>query len=100
MVGSMLQEAIDEQLRSLYRERIVDPRRRRLRHILSRAVELGLARADADIEYAVAACTGTLYSLHLAGRPAGRDWPERTAALIWRSIGGTAVADTSTSRRP
>ena len=88
MVGSMLQESVDEQLRSLYRERIVVPRRTRLRHILRRAVQLGLADPDADIDYAVAACTGTLYALHLAGRPLGKDWPRRTAGLVWRSIGG------------
>jgi AcrR family transcriptional regulator len=93
MVGSMLQESVDEQLRSLYRERLVAPRRARLRHILRRAAQLGLADPDADIDYAVAACTGTLYALHLAGRPVGKDWPRRTAALVWRSIGGSIVED-------
>lgn len=89
MVGSMLQEATDDHLRRLYRERIVAPRRKRLAHILQRAVDLGLADADADVELAVAACTGTLYALHLAARPVTRDWPRRTAALAWRAIGGT-----------
>lgn len=89
MVGAMLQDATDEQLRRLYRARIVRPRRARLRHILERAVALGLADPDADLDYAVAACTGVLYALHLAGRPVSRGWPARTAALVWRSIGGT-----------
>lgn len=89
MVGSMLQEAADEDLRALYRERLVAPRRARLRHILGRAVQLGLVEADADVDYAVAACTGTLYALHLAGRPTGKDWPRRTARLVWRAMGGT-----------
>jgi AcrR family transcriptional regulator len=88
MVGSMLQEAVDEHLRALYRERVVAPRRARLRHILQRAVDLGLARPDADLDVAVAACTGTLYALHLAGRPTGPDWPRRTATFVWRAIGG------------
>jgi AcrR family transcriptional regulator len=89
MVGSMLQEATDRQLRTLYRERIVGPRRRRLTHILRRAVDLGLVDPDADVDYAVAACTGTLYSLQLAGRPIAKEWPTRTARLVWRSIGGS-----------
>lgn len=89
MVGSMLQEAVDRQLRDLYRERVVAPRRKRLGHILRRAVALGLVDADADVDYAVAACTGTLYALQLAGRTPGKDWPARTAALVWRSLGGT-----------
>jgi len=88
MVGSMLQEAADDNLRSLYRERLVAPRRARLRHILRRAVDLGLAAGDADIDYAVAACTGTLYAMHLAGQPVPKKWPARMATLIWRAIGG------------
>jgi hypothetical protein len=32
--------------------------------------------------------TATLSALHLAGRPVTKNWPERTAALVWRSIGG------------
>jgi hypothetical protein len=90
MVGAMLQEATDPALVALYRERIVAPRRARLRRILERAVESGLADVDADIDYAVAACTGTYYGLHLAGTRITKAWPERTAALIWTSIGGTA----------
>lgn len=89
MAGSMLQEAADAELRGLYRDRIVGPRRARMRHILRRAVDLGLADADADLDYAVAACTGTLYALQLAGRPIAKDWPQRTAALVWRAIGGS-----------
>jgi len=95
MVGSMLQDAADPHLLALYRDRIVAPRRNRLRHILLRAVQMGLADRDADIDHAVAACTGTLYSLHLAGRPTGKDWPKRTATLVWRSIGGIPAATTS-----
>lgn len=92
MVGSMLQSSTDERLRTLYRERLVAPRRARLRHILRRAVELGLADPDADLDYAVAACTGTLYALQLAGAPVPRTWPRRTAAMVWRAIGGHPVA--------
>jgi AcrR family transcriptional regulator len=88
MAGSMLQEGADDELRALYRTRIVAPRRARLQHILQRAVGAGLADPGADLEYAVAACTGTLYALALAGRPIGANWPSRTAAIIWRSIGG------------
>ncbi len=97
MVGAMLQEAADDHLRRLYRERVVAPRRSRIRHILGRAVQLGVAASDADVDYAVAACTGTLYALHLAGRPLTRDWPQRTATLVWRAIGGTSPGGTAAS---
>jgi AcrR family transcriptional regulator len=90
MVGAMLQDATDPELVALYRRRIVAPRRARLRRILERAVESGAAPDDADIDYAVAACTGVYYGLHLAGARIARNWPERTAALIWTSIGASA----------
>lgn len=88
MVGAMLQDGIDPELRSLYQQRVVAPRRQRLRHILERARADGLIDADGDLDYAVAACTGTLYSLHLAGSRVTRGWPDRTAAMVWRSLGG------------
>ena len=88
MVGSMLQDGADAEMQARYRERIVAPRRARLRHILHRAVDLGLADSDADLDLAVAACTGTLYALALAGQPVPRTWPRRTATFVWRSVGG------------
>lgn len=88
MVGSMLQESTDDELKLLYRERIVAPRRDRLRRLLQRAVDDGSLEAAADLELAVAACTGTFYSLTLAGEATSGDWPERTARFVWRSAGG------------
>ncbi len=93
MVGSMLQDGTDAELRALYRERIVAPRRRRLRHILGRAAAAGLLATDADLDRAVAACTGIFYALHLTGRRIPRTWPERTAAFVWRGLGGTEGDD-------
>lgn len=90
MVGTMLQDAVDPELRNLYRQRIVTPRRQRIHHILQRAVDLELLRSEADLDYATAACTGTLYALHLAGIRLPKNWPERTARLIWQAAGATA----------
>lgn len=91
LVGSMLQESLDPKLVERFRERLVVPRRRRIRHILERARELGLVAENADLDYATAAATGVLYSLALAGSPIGTDWPSRTAALVWRACGGEAA---------
>jgi hypothetical protein len=88
MVGAMLQEATDVELRARYRERIVAPRRARLEHILRRGGEAGALDADADLALAVAACTGTLYALVLADRSVP-DWPARAAGHVWRACGGT-----------
>jgi AcrR family transcriptional regulator len=90
MVGTMLQESVDPDLLRLFRERLVTPRRDRLRHILDRARDVGLLEADADIDYATAAATGLLYSLALSGTPIPTTWPERTATFLWRACGGGA----------
>lgn len=90
LVGTMLQQSVDPELLQLFRERIVAPRRRRLRHILARGQAMGLLDGDADVDYAAAAATGTLYSLALSGAPISRNWPQRTAAMIWRACGGRA----------
>lgn len=92
MVGSMLQDATDAHLKALYRERLVAPRRARLRHILERAAAADLIDPDADLDHAVAACTGILYALHLTGRRVPKDWPARTAAFVWRAVGGAPPA--------
>lgn len=86
LVGTMLQEGVDAHLARLYRERVVEPRRRRIRNVLSRGVEAGLLAADADLDLAAAACTGSLYALVLAGRTPGRTWARDTATLVWHGL--------------
>lgn len=89
LVGTMLQESVDPGLVRLFRQRLVIPRRERIRHILDRGLTMGLLADDADLDYASAAATGTLYAMVLAGRSIPPEWPRRTATLIWRSCGGT-----------
>jgi AcrR family transcriptional regulator len=89
LVGTMLQDNTEPQLRARYRERVVAPRRRRLRTILERARHQGLIDADADLEVAVTLCTGSWYARALAGSAPPPRWPQRTAALVWRAVGGT-----------
>lgn len=88
MVGSMLQDATDPELRKLYRKRLVEPRRTRLRAILERGVDAGLLETDADLDTAVAVCTGTLYAQHLTGKRIAASWAEDTATFVWRALGG------------
>ena len=88
MVGSMLQDATDAHLKKLYRERLVEPRRARFRDIIERAIDQAIVDPDADVDTAVAACTGILYALHLAGEPSPKDWPEVTADFVWKALGG------------
>jgi AcrR family transcriptional regulator len=89
LVGTMLQDSVEADVRARYRGQVVAPRRRRLRLILERAQQLDMIDADADLDVAVTMCTGSWYARALAGAAPPRNWPQRTAALTWRAIGGT-----------
>ncbi|MDO0939036.1 TetR-like C-terminal domain-containing protein [Streptomyces sp. DG2A-72] len=81
--------SVEAEVRARYQAQVIAPRRRRLRGILEQAQLLGLIDADADIEVAVTMATGSWYARALAGSPPPPEWPRRTAALLWRSLGGT-----------
>jgi AcrR family transcriptional regulator len=89
LVGTMLQDSTAPELLTQYRAQIVAPRRGRIRDILQRAGQLGLIEPDADLDVAVTLCTGSWYARALAGDPPPPHWPARTAALVWRALGGT-----------
>ncbi len=88
LVGTMLQSSTDAEVVARYRTNVVAPRRLRLRTILEQAQHLGLVDADADLEVAVTMCTGCWYGRALSGAAPPAQWPDRTAALVWRAIGG------------
>jgi hypothetical protein len=85
----MLQDSTAPELRADYQAQVIAPRRGRILAILQRAQRLGLIDQDADLEIAITLCTGSWYARALAGLPPPADWPSRTAALIWRAVGGT-----------
>lgn len=88
LVGTMLQEGTDADVRDRYRKNVVAPRRQRIRQILERAQRDGSIDADADLDIVVPMATGSFYGRALAGDPVPDGWPVRTAALIWRASGG------------
>jgi AcrR family transcriptional regulator len=88
LVGTMLQDTTEREVRNRYRAQIIEPRRRRIRAILERANELGMIDPEADLDVAVTMGTGSWYARELAGERVPADWPRRTAALIWRAVGG------------
>ncbi|HEX3749457.1 MAG TPA: TetR/AcrR family transcriptional regulator [Streptosporangiaceae bacterium] len=92
LVGTMLQDSTDPGVRARYQAQVIAPRRRRLRLILERALRLGMIPADADLEVALAMCTGPWYARALAGAEPPPNWPRRTATLVWRAVGGTPPA--------
>ena len=82
-----LSDATDEGVRSAYQTEVVAPRRARIGAIIERAADDGTLRAEAaDRRVAVTMCTGSWYAFALAGETPPRDWPRRTATLIWRAL--------------
>jgi AcrR family transcriptional regulator len=49
---------------------------------------MNLIDPAADLDDAAGLPSGSWYARELAGRPVPRDWAERTAALVWRAVGG------------
>jgi AcrR family transcriptional regulator len=93
LVGTMLQEATAPEARARYQARVIAPRRARIGAVLERAQQLGLIDLDADLEVGVSLFTGSWYARALAGQPPPHNWPARTAALVWRALGGTTPKD-------
>lgn len=89
LVGTMLQDSTEGGVRARYQAQVIAPRRHRLRLIFERAQQLDLIDADADLEVALTLCTGSWYGRALAGAAPPSNWPRRTAALVWRAVGGT-----------
>ncbi len=105
MVGTMLVESTDPELVARYRDRVVRPRRTAIRRILERGRDAGLLHPDADLDVAVVSVTGGWYARALAGQRPLAGWATRTAAFIWRGLGGTvpqrpSAAGARVQRRP
>jgi len=88
LAGLMLADDIEPAVREAYLERIVAPRRARLRNILESAVARGDIAADADLDIAGSLFTGSWYAYRVAGRPVPRQWASRVATMVWSACGG------------
>lgn len=93
LVGTMLQDGTAADVRAQYRAQVVVPRRSRIRAILEHARELGQIDPGADLEIAVALCTGSWYARALATDTTPPRWPERAASLVWRAVGGSLTTE-------
>lgn len=93
MVGTMLHRSTSAELVARYRERVVAPRRATLLAILERGRSAGLLESEADLEVGVTLLTGSWYARALATDAPPPHWPERTARLVWRALGGDPPAE-------
>ncbi len=98
LAGVMLQDGVDPELQRHYRERLVRPRRARLRACLERGITAGRLSADADLAVAVSLATGSWYAYALGGTSAPGDWPERVTRLVWLACGGVELTSPAAAR--
>jgi len=96
----MLQDNTAPEVLARYRAQVVAPRRGRIRAILDRTLRLGLIDPGADIDVAVTLGTGSWYGRALAEPQPPPNWPARTAALVWRAVGGTPPQTQTHSSEP
>ncbi|MCX6590731.1 MAG: TetR/AcrR family transcriptional regulator [Acidobacteria bacterium] len=90
LLGTVLaEEEHAPRLITLFRERIVSPRRAMLRTVLERAAARGELQPEADLDAAVAMLVGSFYARYLAGQPIKPDWPARVVALVWPGLART-----------
>lgn len=82
LAGLMLAGDMEPAVRAAYLERIVGPRRTRLRGLLAAAADAGLIDPDADIAMAGSFLTGSWYAHAIAGNPLPDDWAQRATALV------------------
>ena len=87
VAGAMLERETPEDTRDCYREHVLAPRRKRMLDILGHAQALKKIDQRADVDGAVGVAIGAAYVAQLSGASA-TDWPARTAALVWRAVGG------------
>ena len=87
MIGSVLaEEHATPELLSLFRERVVEPRRNEVREVLEHAHERGELRKDTDLEAAVNMLIGSYYARYLAGDPFPEDWPEAVVGTVLKGL--------------
>jgi AcrR family transcriptional regulator len=87
MIGSVLaEEHATPELLSLFRERIVEPRRRELSEVLEHARERGELREEANAGAAVNMLIGSYYAQYLSGDPFPDGWPEAVVGTILEGL--------------
>ncbi len=89
LAGLMLSDGLEPAVRAVYLDRLVDPRRSRIRAILDAAVAAGELTPDADLDVATTFLSGSWYAYGVADRQPPDDWAERVADLVWLACGGS-----------
>jgi hypothetical protein len=83
VIGALFASASDPQLLRLHRERLIAPRARYSRALLSRAQQLGHIDKNANLDAIMEALVGSLWAHFIVGQSSA-EWPEDVISLFWR----------------
>ena len=82
----MVEERHTPELITLFRERVVRPRRAMLWKALAAAEARGDLRPEADLDAAVTMLIGSFYAHYLTGDKMPRTWARRIVDTVWKGI--------------
>ncbi len=90
MVGALLvEEERHPELLALFRERVVEPRRKQLRAILTEGQARGDVRPDLDLDVVTAALVGSFYARYVGGERFPARWSEKVVDGLWPAVAAT-----------
>lgn len=94
MVGALLvEESRSPELLELLRERVLRPRREEAIAVLRRGVDRGDIRVDVDLEIAVQAMIGAVFTRHIFGACESRERVEQTVDTVWKGLAAAPESD-------
>ncbi|HEY9244848.1 MAG TPA: TetR/AcrR family transcriptional regulator C-terminal ligand-binding domain-containing protein [Streptosporangiaceae bacterium] len=83
-LGSILaEENRHPRLLQRFRQRLVEPRRERLRRALLAGIDQGQLPARLDLDMTVNLLVGSCYARYLAAATIPADWPDRALTVVW-----------------
>ena len=87
LLGTLfLERDRNPELLSLFRERVIEPRRRRMLVVLERGRDRGELRPEVDPPLVTEMMIGAYFARTLNGLPFPRDWPEQVVAQVWPAL--------------
>lgn len=86
VIGTLLGSREERDALTLHRQRVVEPRTRYVRDLLSQAQELGELPIDTDVDLAVQLLTGSVLARRVSGTASTPGWAARAIDMIWRDV--------------
>jgi AcrR family transcriptional regulator len=91
MTGAMFgAQDSDPELVELFRERIINPRRRQGVEVIERGIARSEIRPDVDARLVLEMMVGSWFAIQISGRRPDDDWPTAVVGQIWPALAPTS----------